>query len=143
MKKYILSDFYFFNSDYILKVSADLFALILFIILSVNIIFFEDLMLNGFFPGILLLIVLPDALRSMKEGIFFLKLIFDIFIFFLLLIDPFCSKNLFEFKRELFYIITIFILIDIIILILHSFCYKYPCMANLAENLKNKFEWLD
>lgn len=143
MKKYTLFDFYFFNLKYILKALSDLVAFFIFFIFSDKIISFEGLIFYSFISGIFFLIIFPDIFRSNKEGIFFLKSIFNIFLFFILIIDPLVFNYVEEFKIGLFYIITISILIDLIILILHSFCYKYCFMADFSKKIKTEFEWRD
>jgi len=143
MKKYILSDFYFFNFSYILKVIFDLFALFIFVVFSEKIISLNGFIFQFFFFVILLLIVLIDALKCSKEGVFFLKFLFDISIFLLLLIDPFTFNYINEFKKGLFNIIIIFFVFDFIILIFHSLCYNHYFFADLRQKIKTKFDWLD
>ena len=143
MKKYILSDFYFFNFSYIFKVIFDLLALFVFVVFSEKIISLNSFVFQIFFFIVLLLVVLIDALKCSKEGVFFLKFLFDISIFLLLLIDPFTFNYINEFKRGLFNIIIISFAFDFIILIFHSLCYNHYFFADLRQKIKNKFGWID
>ncbi len=143
MKKYLLSDLYFFNLKYVLKLIFDLFAFLLLTILIKQISSFEGILFYFLCGSVSLLVIFPDIIRSNKEGIFFLKSFTDFIIFFFLVVNPFLLSSFSDFKKGLIYFIFISISSDIILLIFHCLCYRYYPIAIFARKIKSKFDWID
>jgi len=143
MKKDFLSDFYFFNSKYIFKVLSDFLAFFIFFIFFGYINFLGGLIFYGFFTGIFILTIFPDALRSIKEGIFFLKFIFNILIFLFFLINPLIELSILDFKIGLMYFLIISVTIDFLLLVFHCLSYRYYKISMFLLKIKDKFQWID
>ncbi|MCF7906638.1 hypothetical protein K9L04_01755 [Patescibacteria group bacterium] len=143
MKKDFLSDFYLFNSRYIFKVLSDFLAFFIFFIFFGYINFLGGLIFYGFFTGIFILTIFPDALRSIKEGVFFLKFIFNSLIFLFFLINPLIDSSLTDFKTGLMYFLIISVTTDFLLLIFHCLCYRYYSIEAFFRKIKNKFNWID